>query len=95
MGEKSDFEKVIDDHIESLQPKYSNITKEQSDLINSELKKFVYGLSQHKELEGIVMQLAMLNPVGCNDLVTSLFIGGSESDLKLVSDALIKNPTSQ
>lgn len=38
--------------------------------------------------------LAMLNPVACNDFVTSLFIGGNESDLKLVNYALIKGPTS-
>jgi hypothetical protein len=38
------------------------------------------------------MQLAMLNPEGCNDFITSLFIDGNESDPKLVNDALIKSP---
>jgi len=92
MIEKIDLAKTIDDCVLSLKPKSSNITEEQFDIINSELKNLLLSLSKNKKLEGVIMQLAILNPLGCDDFITSLFIGGSESDLDLVQAALRTSP---
>ena len=61
----------------------SNITQEQQDIINDELKKFVSTLMVNPNLKGVAIQLAYHKPEQADSHVSSLFIGSSANDTKL------------
>lgn len=66
----------------------NDLTQEQQDIINSELKKVVLALGLNPKLEGVVFKLAYHKPEKADGFVSSLFIGNSAKDTKLAVEQL-------
>jgi hypothetical protein len=65
-----------------------DLTNEQQDIINSELKKTVQALSLNPKLQGVALQLAYHKPNTADGFVSSLFVGCSAKDTKLAVEQL-------
>lgn len=95
MSENISIEKAIDEQIEKIMPKSSTMTKEQIDAINEEVEKFLINISKRKELNGFVLSMSNLKPLGCTDIITALIIAKSHSDLELVQEHLKNQPVNR